>query len=140
MVRMAVQGDPESEVSTIEIEREGPSYTAETLQRLAQEHPGAELFFIIGEDALIDLPNWREPERIITLARLVVAPRPGPMAKDDSWRAIPNISERLEWLEMEAVRISASEVRRRLRLREPVDGMLPAPVEDYIRERGLYSR
>jgi nicotinate-nucleotide adenylyltransferase len=140
MVRLATANEPASDVSEVEIERDGPSYTADTLEALANKSPGAELYFIIGEDALEDLPNWREPQRILRLARLAVARRPGRAVPDDRWRAIPSISGRLVWLEMEPVAISASEIRRLIGLGKPVSGMLPADVEAYIRKHGLYSR
>jgi nicotinate-nucleotide adenylyltransferase len=139
MVRLAVAGDPAAEVSTIELDREGPSYTAETLDALARKHSGAELYFIIGEDALADLPNWRRPDEIIRLAELAVARRPGRASGgDERWRAIPGIDERIAWLDMEPVTISASDIRKRMAAGEPVDGMLPPAVEAYIRKHGLY--
>jgi nicotinate-nucleotide adenylyltransferase len=140
MVRLAVAEDPAAVVSLIEIEREGPSYTAETLEALANNHAGADLYFIMGEDALADLPNWREPERIVAFAKLAVARRHGSAARDEAWRVVPGIDERTEWLEMAPVSISASEIRRRIAAGEPVDGMLPPAVEAYIRENRLYER
>lgn len=77
MVKVAVADNPAFAVSTAEIERPGPSYTAQTLAELAQQFdPGTEIFFIMGADALADFPNWHEPLHILELARLAVAQRP----------------------------------------------------------------
>jgi nicotinate-nucleotide adenylyltransferase len=140
MVRLAIANEPAASVSTVEIDKEGPSYTADTLEALSGEFQGAALYFIIGEDALEDLPTWREPERILGLARLAVAGRPGRKVADGRWQAIPGIGERLVRLEMEPVEISASEIRRLEGLGKPVSEMLPAAVEAYIRHHRLYSR
>lgn len=79
MVRNALAGDPCFELSTVEAERVGPSYTVETLARLTEQlGPAAALHFILGRDALFDLPHWREPARIVALARLAVAARGDP--------------------------------------------------------------
>jgi len=77
MLKLAIKGKKRFEISTAETDREGPSYTVETLAELGSGHPGAELFLVIGEDALTDLPNWREPEQILELAVVAVAPRIG---------------------------------------------------------------
>jgi nicotinate-nucleotide adenylyltransferase len=140
MVRLAVADDPSTEVSTIETERQGPSYTVDTLQTLKQQNPGAELYFIVGEDALADLPNWREPERIIAFATLAVARRSGSAAADQPWRSVSQIETRIVWLDMDPLAVSASDIRRRIAAGEPVDGMLPAAAEAYARKQGLYER
>lgn len=137
MVRLAIEGEPAFVVSTIELDREGPSYTADTLEALRGERPGSELFFIIGEDALADLPNWVRPQRIVELAKLAVARRPGAQGAPES--ALSGLRDRIVWLDMPPMDVSATEIRRRLRDGEAVEGMLPAGVEAYIRESGLYS-
>jgi nicotinate-nucleotide adenylyltransferase len=130
MLRLAIAAEPAYRISTLELEREGPSYTADTLEALHAERPDDELFFLMGEDALADLPNWVRPERIVELAKLVVARRrdgAGTMKRDGVVR-----------LEMPLVPVSATEVRERVRRGEPIEGMVPAAVAGYIRERGLY--
>ena len=77
LVRAAVRDLPWAEVSTLEVDRPGPSYSQETLATLHIERPEAQLWFILGADALTDMPHWHEPERIIEIARLAVATRPG---------------------------------------------------------------
>src|SRR5262245_46962779 len=76
MVRLAVRGNPAFEVSMIEARRRGPSFTVETLPHLAAATPRARLYLLMGADSLDEFPTWREPERILSLATLVVARRP----------------------------------------------------------------
>lgn len=141
MLRLAIAGEPAYELSTVEVERDGPSYMVETLEELAGKYPGEELVLILGEDALADLPNWKDAGRIHDLAVLAVAPRRGRrLSRDDSWRVMPGISERLEWLEMAAVEASSTSIRARVRRGSPVRGMVPAEVEEYFRTHRLYAR
>ena len=77
MARIAIAGHPAFAVSDIEATRPGPHYSVETLESIRRDHPGDDLFFLIGADSLADLPTWREPERIAQLATIVVVNRPG---------------------------------------------------------------
>ena len=140
MLREAVGSEAAYEVATLEVERAGPSYTVDTLETLRAEHPGAEMFFIIGEDALADLPDWVRPERILELAILAVARRAGRRANvvQEAMRRVPGLGERVIWLTMSPVEVSATEIRERVRAGLPIGDMVPAAVETYIRERGLY--
>jgi nicotinate-nucleotide adenylyltransferase len=140
MVRLAIAGEPAYQLSTIEIEREGASYTVDTLEELGARFPGQELVLILGEDALVDLPNWKDALRIPELALLAIAPRRGRMPKDETWRVMPGISGRMAWLEMEPVSISSSTVRARVRQGRTVRDMVPAEVETYFRKHRLYTR
>jgi nicotinate-nucleotide adenylyltransferase len=144
MVRLAVGDDPHFAVSTIEIEKEGPSYTAETLTALHEQfEPETDVFFIMGADSLADFPHWCEPQRILELARLAVAGRPE--AEDagleeglaeDLARAM---RERVVWLRMPLIAISASAVRDRVRQGLSIRYWVPQAVEEYIRQHGLYG-
>ncbi len=140
MLRLALEGDPSFQVATLELERSGPSYTADTLEALAAQRRGDEMYFIVGQDALADLPNWVRPERILELARLAVARRPDVSAEalEEAQRRVPGLRERVVWLKMPPVEVSATEIRERVRRGQPISGMVPAAVESYIRERGLY--
>lgn len=141
MVRLALADNPHFAVSTLEIERHGPSYTAETLAALQEELPAAsELFFIMGQDSLADLPNWRQPQRIISLARLAVAARSGGEGTqaDALEKEVPGIADRLVWLDMPRIDISATAVRDRVRRRLSIRYWVPPLVEEYIREHKLY--
>jgi nicotinate-nucleotide adenylyltransferase len=141
MVQLAVGDSPHFAVSILEIEREGPSYTAETLAALRQQLPAdSELFFILGQDSLADLPNWRQPQRIISLARLAVAVRSDWEAAeaDALEKEVPGISQRLVWLDMPRIDISSTAVRDRVRRELSIRYWVPPAVEEYIRQHGLY--
>ena len=145
LTRAAVEGVlPWAEVSDIEVRRAGPSYTAETLEELQTEARGHEWWFILGWDALADLPNWREPERILELARLALAQR-GDEAGDGEAlpaavvEAFPELSSRVDCLLSPRLNVSASELRRRLREGEPTAPLLPAAVRERIAALGLYG-
>lgn len=141
MVRAAVAGDPYFEVSLVESERRGPSYTAETLATLgAMLGPETELYFILGQDALADLPHWRAPERIIARARLALAARAGwsPPDMEAIERAVPGIASRIDRVMMPLIEISSTDIRRRIAEGVSVRFLVPVAVEAYIKEHGLY--
>jgi nicotinate-nucleotide adenylyltransferase len=137
MLQLAVGDNALFEVSTLELERAGPSYTVDTLEDLHELHPDSELFLIMGEDALADLANWREPERIMDLATLAVASRGG---KDiaAAGQVLPHFLERVVWIEMEALEISASRIRENVRMGASIRYLVPDAVLEYIREQALY--
>lgn len=139
MLRLAVRDNPGFEVSTVELDREGPSYTVDTLAALREAEPGAELFFIVGEDALADLPKWHAPARILELATIAVAARSadGPNLREIE-RLMTGLVADAVWLRMPIIEISATGVRERVRLGMSIRYRVPAPVEAYIREHGLY--
>ena len=140
MVRLALEGSP-FELSLLEAERPGPSYTVDTLEQLRAMLPGAELYFIMGHDALLDLPNWHRPADIVALACLAVARRPdrsGEEALAEVSRRLPSARERVVWLEMPLLGISGSDIRRRVREGRSIRYLVPAAVEDYIYRHGLY--
>lgn len=139
MVRLAVAGNPAFEVCALELEREGPTYSVDTLAALSEAHPGAELFFLLGADALEDLPHWHEPERLIALATLVVAARgEGRPAAEALDRVVAGLSSRLAWVEMPRLDISATDLRRRAAAGESLRYLVPDAVAAYIEEQGLY--
>jgi nicotinate-nucleotide adenylyltransferase len=135
MVRLAVAGNPSFEVSEIEARRPGPHYSVETLEAVALERPKDELFFLIGADSLVDLPHWRAPERIMKLASLVVANRPGfePTVPD-----IPPDARPIHRVTIPPIGLASHEIRR-LRLEgRSVRYQVPRAVEAYIDAHGLY--
>ncbi len=140
MLRLALEGEAAFQVSRLELERAGPSYTADTLEALKDDRPEDELFSLLGEDALMDLPNWERPQRILELASLAVARRAdsSPEALAEVERRFPGVRERVVWLKMPAVAVSATETRERVRGGQPIGDMVPATVGGYIREQGLY--
>ncbi|MGE3962458.1 MAG: nicotinate-nucleotide adenylyltransferase [Dehalococcoidia bacterium] len=139
MVRAAVAGLPWASVSAIEVDRVGASYTADTLAALVQ--PGERWWFILGADALADMPYWREPERILALARLAVARRPdteGPLLSGEVRRAIPGIEGLVDFVVMPQLDVSATEIRRRLAAGESTDELVPHGVREVMDRLGLY--
>ncbi|MPZ23443.1 MAG: nicotinic acid mononucleotide adenylyltransferase, partial [Dehalococcoidia bacterium] len=113
-----------------------PSYTADTLDQLAGETPGAELFLVLGQDALVDLPNWKDPPRILRAATLALAGRPGSAYTAEGAREVP--ADRVETVDMPRVDISSTLVRERVRAGLPFEAFLPAAVAAYVRSQGLY--
>lgn len=138
MARLACAGNPFFEVSAIEIERAGPSYTAVTLQQLHDQTPDT-LCLILGADALADLPRWRDVQRILELASLAGVARPG-AALDlvRLARAIPGVLERLTLIDGPRLDISSTDLRRRVAAGKPIRYQTPDTVVDYIERHGLY--
>jgi len=141
MVRLAIADRPYYKLSTMEIDREGPSYTVDTMSELKNQRADEdELFFILGWDSLAELPEWREPERIIRLCQLVAVPRPGYPRPDLKVleSSIPGLNERVTVLDKPTVDISASDIRERVAKGLSISGLVPDAVARYIRENGLY--
>lgn len=140
MVRLAVEDNEAFEVSELELRRPGPSYSVDTLEELRRASPRDELFFLLGLDALLDLPNWREPGRLIGLATLAVARRGerGPGLEQLDAR-VPGLAGRVVWLEMPRVDVSGTELRRRAAEGRSLRYLVPSAVERYVRERRLYQ-
>ena len=141
MVRLAIAGEPYLKLSTVEVERPGPTYTVDTMAELqAQLEAENELFFILGRGSLAELPQWKEPSRLITLCRLVVVPRPGyPHPELKALEAlIPGLSQRVILLDKPEIDISASEIRGRVARGLSISRLVPGPVESYIKQHKLY--
>ena len=141
MLRLALADKPYFKLSTMEIERAGPSYSVDTITEL-REPLGSEdeLFFILGWDNLAELTQWREPSRLIELCYLVAAPRPGyprPNLKNLE-ASIPGISTRVMLMKKPEVDITASAIRERVPKGLSVRHLVPEPVNRYIREHKLY--
>lgn len=133
MVEAALANEPGLEPCDLELHREGPSYTADTMKTLRELYPDAEFFLIIGQDALIDLPGWRSPQDILDEAQLLVLPRPSEA------RPIPAVLEgHYEMLPFAESLMSSTEVRRRLAEGDAVGDCLSPEVLDIARARGLY--
>jgi nicotinate-nucleotide adenylyltransferase len=144
MVELAIAGNPAFRVSRIELEREGPSYTADTLAALAddaaRQRVAREFYFILSTEALAALPTWHDPARILSLSNLAVVPRPG--------NAMPSAPELEERFGEAAGRIftvqtvplahSASAVRARVAAGQSIRYLVPPAVEQYIRDHRLY--
>jgi len=133
MLRLAVADDANYMVDDAEISRAGLSYTVDTLEHLSERHKGAELFLLLGEDALAGFPQWRNPQRILELATLAVMKRaaaPGEATK--------KVEERVVTVSTRRVDVSSTEIRERLRADKTIKGFVPEGVERFIDARGLY--
>jgi nicotinate-nucleotide adenylyltransferase len=142
MLRLAVAEKPYLRVSTMEMERPGPSYTVDTITELRKKYGSKdELLFIMGWDSLAQLPNWREPDRIISMCSLVAVPRPGFPRPDLKIieKKIPGISKRVVFLEKPRADISATDIRKKVARGESIDHLVPAPVVEYIKKNKLYQ-
>lgn len=137
LCRLATQHDPRFEVSDIEMQRGGASYTVETLRQLHAERPGDELIFIVGADTALSLPTWREPKAVCELASLGIAGRQGVLRRDIVERLV-GLPVRLEFFDMPRFDISSSEIRRRLAHGHTIDYLVPGAVADQLRRDGLY--
>jgi nicotinate-nucleotide adenylyltransferase len=142
MLRLAVGDNPYFKVSTMEIERPGPSYTVDTIADLRGKYGSEdELFFILGWDSLAQFAEWREPSRIIKMCYLLAVPRPG--CKKPNLEVleagIPGISQRVILLERPRVDISASAIRELVARGRSLSRLVPQSVAEYIRQHKLYS-
>ena len=140
MCRLAVASNPAFDVSAVEVERGGDTYTVDTLRQLRAHYPGnVELFFITGADAVYHILQWRESAAIADLARLIAVTRPG-YALSEERRAL--IAERgsfsIDHLEVTALAISSSHLRKRVAAGRSIRYLTMQSVFDYVREHGLY--
>ena len=115
-----------------EIDRGGPSYTADTLMALAEKDPGAELFTIVGDDAAAGLPSWTRVDQVAEYSQLVVVDRPGVAVE---------LPKQFSWLRVESPRleVSSTDLRSRFSDGRPLDYLVTEPVLRVIEERGLYG-
>ena len=140
MVELAIADNPSFEASRLEIERQGPSYTVDTLRQLKQARPEDELYFITGTDALRDLFSWHEPREILHLAHFIAASRPGFAAESMLEQASddPLILTKVHLLEVPALAISSTDIRQRVSRGRSIRYLLPETVRDYIVRHRLY--
>jgi nicotinate-nucleotide adenylyltransferase len=139
LCRAAVAGEDGIEVSALEIERGGASYTVDTLRDIHAREPEDDLTFIVGADMAFGLPAWREPEAVLELATLAVAGRSGVERKDIVERLAPiGRSERVVFFDMPRLDVSSSGIRRRVAEGAPVRHLVPDAVAARIADRGLY--
>lgn len=142
MVQLGIFSNPDFELSRVDVDRSGPSYTVDTISILQEQWgQGAEMFFILGLDSLVEVPTWHQPERLIQLCHLVAVARPGfevdMRQLEDS---VPGISSRVEIIGMPEVDISSSDLQQRVREGLPIRYQVPEEVERYIREHRLYQQ
>jgi nicotinate-nucleotide adenylyltransferase len=140
MVRRAIADNPYFELSTLEVERSGPSYTVDTLTMLHKQLGGrTSLFFILGRDTLAELPLWKEPQKVVQLCRLVVPPRLGSRDLRHLETTLPGLLDKVIQLAMPVIGISSSEIRRRIAQGLSIRYLVPPEVEKYITEHRVYQ-
>jgi nicotinate-nucleotide adenylyltransferase len=141
LCRLAVADDDRFDVSTLEIERGGASFTVDTLRELHDVEPEHELTFIVGGDMAQSLPAWREPEAILALARLAVAEREG-VRREDIARRLESLhgGDRVVFFDMPRIDVSSSTIRRRVAEGRPIRYLVPEAVVAEIAEQGLYRQ
>jgi nicotinate-nucleotide adenylyltransferase len=143
MVKLAILADPSYNISYVDLERDGPSYTVDTLSDLRSELGSTVgLYFILGMDAMEGLPDWREPERIIKMCHLVVAKRPSVDIIDLKAldKRLTGISEKVIVIDNDLYDINSTGIRRRVFGGHSINGLVPDAVARYIRENGLYLK
>jgi nicotinate-nucleotide adenylyltransferase len=139
MAGLAAGTDPMIEASDVETAREGPSFSFRTLELMSEARPGDEFVFLMGADVAAGLESWRNPERVLKLARVGIAARPG-TALEEAEAAIERLGgeERAEVVRMPEIGISSTGIRRRVAAGAPVRHLVPDGIGELISERGLY--
>lgn len=127
------------EVSDLEVRREGPTYTLDTVREL-RDRGARQLWWIMGADAVLDLPHWHKPNEILTCARIAAAVRPGAeLDRRQLDRIVYGLGRWLDWVPMEPIDLSASELRARIARGEDVSDDVPSAVWQYARDHQLYA-
>jgi nicotinate-nucleotide adenylyltransferase len=135
MVRAGIADNRGFEASLVDIEREGPTYTVDTLRSIASQRPDADLYFITGADAVLQILSWKEPDELLAMATFVAVTRPGyELSKLDPVR----VRDHVTTLEIPALAISSTDIRRRVAQGRPIRYLVPGRVAAYISEHGLY--
>jgi len=140
MTGLAIADNASFALSRGDVDRPGPHYTVDLIAIIAaQLPPDAELYFLMGFDSLRDLPKWREPEKLIRIARLVALTRPDiPIDWDALEAALPGVRERVRLLDMPELEIASRDLRERVRTGRSIRYMVTDAVRAYIDEKGLY--
>ena len=140
MCELAVEGDERLEASRIEIDREGPSYTVDTLRELRERSPDDELLLILGGDQAAALPSWREPEEVLRLATVSVVER-GAWHREGVAVKIARLAGAagVRFFDMPRIQVSSTAIRRRVAQGVPIRYLVPESVADYVARNGLYG-
>jgi nicotinate-nucleotide adenylyltransferase len=139
MVERAISDDERYAVSRVELDREGPSYTSDTLEQLTSKSPADELFLILGGDQAAALPTWHEPEKVLERATVAAVERVGWSHSAIGIKlARLRGSDRVRHIDMPVIQISSTGIRRRVREGRPIRYLVPGEVENYIASHELY--
>ncbi len=137
MTVIATSSHPHFRVSRVDIDRGGPTYTVDTLRSIRSEHPRAELFFVTGADAILEIFHWKDPDEALALAHFIAATRPGyDLSRFDAEK--PTIRHAVSLMIVPALAISSTDVRDRVREGRPIRYLVPEGVKTYIDKVGLY--
>jgi len=137
MTVIATASNPRFSVSRVDVDRDGPTYTIDTLRDLHKERPDTDLYFITGADALAQILTWHDAEAIFELAHFVGCTRPGTTIDDATLDGLPQ--HKVTTIQVPALAISSTECRARAQKSEPVWYLVPDGVVQYIAKRGLYQ-
>jgi nicotinate-nucleotide adenylyltransferase len=139
MTRAAVEGNPSFEVSEVELDRDGPSFTVDTLHHYRKHVPNATLFLLLGMDQVVEFQDWERPDEIQTMATLVALSRGG---SDRTSRRFPANQDgsrfRFQYLDVTRIDVSATEIRRRVGAGRSIRYLVPENVESIIEGHRLY--
>ena len=146
MVQLAIDGNPYFLLSRVDLDRTGPSYTADSVERLRGEWGGPDrvaMWFITGTDSLLTMPQWREPGRILAHTRLAVIQRPnfntdGTGTMDALEARVPGIKAAIDWVPAPLMEISSTDIRERVRAGRSIRYRTPDSVREFIQSHGLY--
>ena len=138
MTVIATSSNPHFSVSRIEVDRRGPTYTVDTLREIRERAEGeVELFFITGGDAMLEILSWRDPKEVLALAHFIAATRPGYDLRRFEQEALAEHA-RVSAMDVPALAISSSDIRRRVASGDPIRYLVPEGVKTYIEKAGLY--
>ena len=140
MLELATSYRADMVVDPIDLGVNAPSYTSDLLARLRQQHPDDGLWFIVGADSLKDFPSWHQPERILHLARLAVAERPGWNVRETlEDTPLPLLRSRVNTFSSVPIELSSTAIRDRINVNKPIDGLVPPEVRLYMARHHLYE-
>jgi nicotinate-nucleotide adenylyltransferase len=138
MTGIATASNPAFEVSRLEIDHQGPTYTVDTLRQLRAQSPtGTRLFFITGADAVLQILTWKEPDQVLALAEFIAATRPS-FDLERLVKKVPGAAGRVHRMDIPALAISSTDIRARVARGAPIQYLVPDGVARYIHKHGLY--
>jgi nicotinate-nucleotide adenylyltransferase len=142
MVELAIQNHPQFEVSSIEIGRETPCYSIDTLRLLQEKYPSIlyQYFFITGMDSISEFSSWKDPIQVLEMTEFIAGSRPGYTEEQviEKIKYLPGCVEKVHFLDIPLLEISSSDIRNRIRAKKTIRYLVPDEVFTYISEKGLY--
>lgn len=139
LVELAIATNPRFEASRIDLQQSGPSFTWQLLERLHELHPGTDVTFLMGADSLVNFETWKRPERILELARIGIADRPGNPIADEDWDEVPGLRSRVDIIPSPMCDISSTDIRERIAAGKSIRYLVPDAVRYRIQQARLYS-